>query len=146
MNDAQRWRDAMHALGLEWRVGMVDVDGDVARRDVAGEMMINGCPVDWEQNFQPLSAEHQPDPHHPSNLGHLIAMVCELHGVDDVRWAFVRHGDRTGSVCIWSDEHQCRTGSCLLGKAHVERWEDASIEDVPSALLDALERKAREGA
>ena len=157
MNDARRWRDAMAALGLEWRVGMVSQHGEVcvpcsgalgliegAREDVMVDY--NGHSEDLAVGLTTALEGEHPDPHHPSNLGHLVAMVCEVYGVTDVRWAFVRFDEGDGAVCIWSDQHEMRKGPPLLiGKVDVERWEDASIGDVPCALLDALERKAREG-
>lgn len=144
MSAARRWRDTMHALGLEWRVGMW-TDTNLV---YIGQHNDNGAA--WSDDGALVITRTtylaRPDPHHPSNLGHLLAMVCEVYGVDDVRWAFVRHDGGTGTACIWSDQYAIRTGSCLLGKVDVERWENASIDDVPLALIDALERKARKVA
>jgi len=137
----------MRALGIEWRVGMVDVDGDVARVDELGDMMMNGCPVEWEQNFRPLSADDSPDLHHPSNLGHLLEMVCEVYGCAEV-WVsrdcepFAGSDFEDGEYIPtervrWTAE-LCYDGDfvCPIGFG----------KSAPLALLDALDRKAREVA
>lgn len=134
MSDAQRWREAMHALGLEWRVGMVCRHGDVCvpcgddlalieavREDVMVDY--NGHSEDLAIGLGVADDWDEPDPHHPSNLGHIRDMVREVCTSPDAHSRPNAHGWRV--YCSMRKN---------LGAGDTEA----------GAWLDALERKARE--
>ena len=147
MNDATRWRDAMRALGLEWRVGMVDDDGAVCVpwSDGLGFVdCVNGDePTNYVGGTEDIAVggggtEYLlPNPHHPSNLGHLLAMVEEVCGVDDVHVVPFYTMDAEQDVHHW-------VAMCEAGDHPYRRLGHGASRAL--ALLDALDRKAREVA